>query len=295
MFKMKRSIKCGIVAASMVIGTYLLNKLSFTSTKNKVIKNIEAGQQVYNIIHLLGGPNNIIDIDANLSRLILHVKNNKLVKEEETWALNGARDLKIDENDVQVTYGEKSDILKGELQSVLLNKREIPPMIDVAFNEANVKAASQVHEDYFVAPVDGVVIPLSEVKDSTFSQHIMGDGFGVEPLNGNVVSPVKGKITIVHDAEHAITIITENGSEVLVHLGLDTVFVEGKPFNLLLKKGDMINYGDPMGTMDLDKVKKAGCGITVITVWTNHADLVSFDLEKLGLVHAGDKLGTFSM
>lgn len=256
---------------------------------------VDADQQVYNIIHLLGGPDNITNVDACMTRLRVTVKDNALVGNQDAWSKNGARGLINKDGGVQAVYGTKADVLKSDIQDVLASGQEIPAMETVSATDTTNNVEKEAIEDYFVAPGLGEIIPIEQVNDSVFGQKMMGDGFGLNPTTNQVVSPVKGEIVSIFDTKHAITVKTDNGGEVLIHMGLDTVELQGEPFDLVVEEGQMVDYGDPIGTMDIEKVQENGRETTIVTVWTNTDDLQAFNVEKTGNVEAGDKIGTYSM
>jgi len=139
-----------------------------------------------------------------------------------------------------------------------------------------------------LSPVTGQLIALSDVQDPVFSQGMMGQGFGVEPDNGQVVAPVSGKITMVAATLHAIGFTTKDGLEVLVHLGIDTVELkDNPPFKINVQVGDEVQAGDEIGRMDLAAIKAAGKQKTVILAVTNSADKVDAINAKIGIVKAG--------
>lgn len=119
------------------------------------------------------------------------------------------------------------------------------------------------------APVNGEIIDLENVEDPVFSKKIMGDGFGMLPKDGSIVSPVAGEVTMIADTEHAIGLKMSSGLEVLLHLGIDTVELKGAPFTLDVKQGDILEGGSRIGTMDINAVEATGKKTTVIVVVTN--------------------------
>lgn len=113
------------------------------------------------------------------------------------------------------------------------------------------------------------MLDITEVPDKVFSQKIMGDGFAIEPTNGEVVSPVDGVITTFFKTKHAIGFTADNGQEVLVHFGIDTVNLNGEGFEALAKEGDKVKAGQPVLKVDLQKVKKAVPSLITPIVFTN--------------------------
>ncbi|MBS0953460.1 glucose PTS transporter subunit IIA [Lactiplantibacillus plantarum] len=143
-----------------------------------------------------------------------------------------------------------------------------------------------------LSPVSGNVIKLNEVDDPVFSTGMMGLGFGIRPKNGQVVAPVSGQVTMVAETKHAIGFTTEDNLEILVHLGIDTVDLKGKPFNVQVTTGDKVQAGDVVANMDLDAIKAANRQTTVILAVTNSSDkLASLDIAT-GFKNAGTKTAT---
>ena len=133
-----------------------------------------------------------------------------------------------------------------------------------------------------VAPVSGRVIPIEDVPDPMFSEKVVGDGLGIsKPKSGKILAPVSGKVMMVAKTGHAFALKTENGLEVLVHLGIDTVELKGEPFDMTISRGDQLHAGDKVGIMDVDVIKSAGKGTTVIVAITNTAK----KLDNLKVTH----------
>ena len=122
-----------------------------------------------------------------------------------------------------------------------------------------------------VAPTAGEAVPLASVPDPVFSTGALGEGFGVRPGSGDVVAPVGGAVTMVAGTGHAVGITTDDGLEVLLHLGVDTVELEGRPFALTVAAGQRVRAGEALGTMDLEQIREAGKDTTAIVAVTNSA------------------------
>ena len=244
---------------------------------------VAAGSQAVNIINLLGGRANIVDVDACMTRLRITVKDADKVGDAEQWKAEGAMGLVMKGQGVQAIYGPKADVLKSDIQDILDSGEIIPETLPSQMTEAQQNAVQYkglTEEVYSVA--DGEVIALEEVKDPVFSQKMMGDGFAVEPENGNIVSPVSGTVSSVFPTKHALGIVTEAGLEVLVHIGLDTVSLEGKPFTVHVAEGQKVAAGDLLVTADLDAIRAAGRETSTIVVFTNGDVIKSVNLEQTG-------------
>ena len=138
-----------------------------------------------------------------------------------------------------------------------------------------------------MAPISGEVINLSGADDPVFAQKTLGEGFAVKPEKTQLVSPVTGKIMMVADTKHAIGFKTATGMEVLIHLGIDTVELEGKPFSVEVAAGDEVEAGQKIGTMDLAAIKAAGKDDEVVVAVTNTAEILSSIDVQLGKIDAG--------
>ena len=248
---------------------------------------VAAASQAVNVINLLGGRANIVDVDACMTRLRVTVKDAEKVGTEEQWKAEGAMGLVMKGQGVQAIYGPKADVLKSDIQDLLDSGEVIPetlPSQKVESAAAEVSYKGVTEEVETVA--DGQVIDLADVKDPVFSQKMMGDGFAVEPENGKIYSPVAGTVTSVFPSKHAIGLVTDNGLEVLVHIGLETVSLEGKPFEVHVSEGQKVAAGDLLVTADLEAIKEAGRETSTIVVFTNATAIKSVTVEKLGQASA---------
>ena len=248
---------------------------------------VAAGSQAVNIINLLGGRANIVDVDACMTRLRVTVKDADKVGNAEQWKAEGAMGLVMKGQGVQAIYGPKADVLKSDIQDILDSGEIIPETLPTQMTEAQqntVQFKGLTEEVYSVA--DGQVVALEQVKDPVFAQKMMGDGFAVEPANGNIVSPVSGTVSSIFPTKHALGIVTEAGLEVLVHIGLDTVSLEGKPFTVHVAEGQKVAAGDLLVTADLDAIRVAGRETSTVVVFTNGDAIKSVKLEKTGSLAA---------
>ena len=248
---------------------------------------VAAGSQAVNIINLLGGRANIVDVDACMTRLRVTVKDADKVGNAEQWKAEGAMGLVMKGQGVQAIYGPKADVLKSDIQDILDSGEIIPETLPSQMTEAQqntVHFKGLTEEVYSVA--DGQVIALEQVKDPVFAQKMMGDGFAVEPANGNIVSPVSGTVSSIFPTKHALGLVTEAGLEVLVHIGLDTVSLEGKPFTVHVAEGQKVAAGDLLVTADLDAIRAAGRETSTVVVFTNAEAIKSVKLEQTGSLAA---------
>lgn len=150
----------------------------------------------------------------------------------------------------------------------------------------------EVKKEVVGSPVKGTIIPLSKVKDDAFAQGTLGKGIAIEPSEGKVVAPFDGTVMTLFPTKHAIGLISDNGMELLIHIGLDTVQLEGKYFDAFVKQGDKVKKGQTLVTFDIDAIKAAGYSLetpVVVTNTTDYLDLLEVQTDK---VATGDELIT---
>ena len=137
---------------------------------------------------------------------------------------------------------------------------------------------------------NGVAHTLEEVSDPVFQEKMMGDGYFIDPSDGHIYSPVDGTITTVFPTKHAIGITTTNGLDVLIHMGIDTVNLDGKPFDVKVTQGQKVKQGDLLAMVDLEQIKEAKKETSMIVILTNMDDIDTFVLTKTGTVTHTDHL-----
>jgi len=143
-----------------------------------------------------------------------------------------------------------------------------------------------------MSPIDGVVIALSEVADPAFAEEMLGRGVAIRPLAGRVVSPVNGKVTQMFDTRHAVSLTSDEGVEILIHIGLDTVKLKGEHFIALVKTGDAVKVGDGLINFDLEAISGLGYDTITPVVVCNSSDYKRFDTQTGIDVKSGDEIIT---
>ena len=274
-------------------GNYDLDTGASEASETKAA--VQGNDQAFAIINLLGGKPNIVDVDACMTRLRVTVNDNTKVGKEEQWKAVGAMGLIVKDNGVQAVYGPKADVLKSDIQDILDSGMDIPEVNVAAKEETKAKSAATGESVDLVAVANGEVIAIEAVADPVFSGKMMGDGFAVEPTDGTIVSPVSGTIKSVFPTKHAIGIETKEGVEVLVHMGIDTVSLEGKPFSVKVKEGDQVSAGQVLAQVDLQALQQADKKATMIVVFTNMDKIQAFELTQKGSQQAGTTIGKLSI
>ena len=251
--------------------------------------------QIIKIIHLLGGKDNIKDVDACMTRLRVSVADREKVGSEEEWKRAGAMGLIVKDNGVQAVYGPKADVLKSDIEDLLRSGAPIPAPVEEVVVEketANNQTLGIRKELQTVAA--GEVIDLATVNDPVFSKKMMGDGFAVIPTTGEVVAPITGKVVSIFPTKHAIGMETEEGAEVLIHMGIDTVQMDKPAFEILVTEGQTVEAGAKLAQMNLTEIKNEGKDITIMVVFTD-GKVNEMILKHLGPTELGTVIGEIKL
>ena len=183
--------------------------------------------------------------------------------------------------------------------TVMIGRNKINPETGELYSEEAEAAAEEAAEaakavafteeqknETFAAPVSGKVMPVTEVQDKVFSSKAMGDGIAIDPTEGKIYAPFSGEITVAFPTGHAYGIKAANGKEVLIHIGMDTVELNGKGFTPYVKQGDIVNQGDLLTDVDLDYIRSQGKPVVTPVIFT---DGTAVELLKTGTVSAKEK------
>jgi sugar PTS system EIIA component len=160
------------------------------------------------------------------------------------------------------------------------------------FKKGDKKDNLPVEKEHLYSPANGIVVPVSDVADPVFSQKMMGDGFAVIPADGNIYSPAKGKVLSVFPTKHAVGILLDSGLELLLHMGLDTVELNGKPFEVFVKEGQALTADTLIAKVDLAQLQAAGKDSAMVVVITNMDKVKSFSLDVTGETTVKTEIGS---
>jgi len=259
----------------------------------------EKEQRAYRIVAGLGGYDNIDNYRNCATRLRANVLDGSKVSKSILEG-TGSSGTVVNGNNVQVVYGTTVSNVKasvdelidsGQAPSESLATSDETTTGDETAEEAIVDEESYSFVEVF-APVNGTLIKMSDVDDPVFGGGMMGDGYAVQPNDDNIVAPISGKVVMVADSKHAIGLETADGLEVLVHMGLDTVDLDGKGFEVLVSEEDEIQADDPIATMDINTIQDEGKGTDVIVALTNTDDkVIESSLLEDEQIMAGEKAG----
>lgn len=239
-----------------------------------------AAKRIYAAI---GGKDNIKVIDNCTTRLRLQLKDTQKVNQAGVRAAGAAGVNVLDNSNIHIVIGTEVQFVADALSKLYQNNALISTMA------ANNKASDETSQpdsnvnagvtDIFYSVAQGQLEDIESVADPTFAQKMLGDGYAVEPETGAVVSPVDGEILTVFPTKHAIGVRTDNGLEVLIHMGLDTVELNGAPFEVKVSEGQKIKHGEVIANVDLAAIEAAGKKTTMIVIVTNmqHVAYMKFD------------------
>lgn len=247
------------------------------------------------ILKGLGGKANLSDVDCCATRLRVTVIDSALVNDG-LLKQSGASGVIHKGNGVQVIYGPQVSVVKSKLEDFLDSPdsdRTDMLLADESPSEAEKAPKEEKTESKSVtlfSHMNGKAIALEDVEDEVFSQEILGSGAAVEPSEGKLYSPCDGKVESVFDTKHAINLISDDGCEILLHIGIDTVKLGGKFFDVHVSDGQKIKKGDLLISFDLEGIRNAGYKTTTPMVICNTDDYASVTAAALGEIKVGDKL-----
>lgn len=228
------------------------------------------------IIQGLGGKANISDVDCCATRLRMTVFNGELVDQGKLKA-TGASGVICKGNGIQVIYGPKVTVIKSNLEDFLQSPLSDLPVdekvdgADTKVEEKTTQEAVSSSEGSIVvgAPIPGEVVALSEVADGVFSEGMLGQGVAIKPSKGEIVAPFDGTVAMVYPTKHAIAFVNAEGVELLIHIGIDTVKLNGEPYEIKVSAGTQVKKGDVIGSFDIAAIEKAGYPVITPVIVTN--------------------------
>ncbi|GAB2022550.1 N-acetylglucosamine-specific PTS transporter subunit IIBC [Pseudolactococcus yaeyamensis] len=228
----------------------------------------------------LGGAENVVSIDNCTTRLRLVVKDTAKADQDKIKATGVPGVRVIDKENIQVIVGTEVQFVADEMNKMQQNGGV--SSVAAASSTAPVAPVTNGATIDVYSPTQGTVIPMNQVADAVFSTKIMGDGYAIQPTENTIYTPVAGKISSIFPTQHALGIMTPTGLEVLLHMGVDTVVLKGKPFTMKVKAGQEVKAGDEIAIMDLAAVKAAGKGTDIIVAFTNGDVVANVALTELG-------------
>lgn len=249
----------------------------------------------------LGSKHNITSVDCCATRLRCSVADSSLVNEKILKA-TGAAGVIVKGTGVQVIYGPQVAVIKSNLETYLETAPDIEPSLDAPAEEAKpeVKAEEPKKESpkaiashILCSPVAGEVHPITDAPDEAFANKMMGDGFFVYPTEETVYAPADGEVVVVFDTKHAIGMEAADGTEYLLHIGVDTVNLGGKGFEVFVEAGQKVKKGDKLMHFDDAYIKKNAKSDACLVIFTGLQEDQSVEMKQSGTVKALDEVASF--
>ena len=274
--------------------------------KDNAVPVNNADNKSQQILDGLGGLENISDLSCCATRLRVTLHRPSKLNKEKLLA-TGAAAVVANGDGVQVVYGPEVTVIHARLQDYIAqiipassstadNSAAVPttsaevsnPAVSAEAKDSDNLSVADAITDIVYAPCNGTVIPLKEINDGVFSEGYIGEGLAIEPVDGSFYAPFDCSVAMVFDTHHAIALHTANDTELILHVGLDTVKLNGQHLEVFVQEGQKIQKGDLILRADLEGIQSAGCRTVTPVVITGAGGAESVELLKTGPVHIGD-------
>ncbi len=231
-------------------------------------------EKAMGVLTAIGGSANIKTLDACITRLRLTLNDDNKLDQTQLKRLGAAGVMKAGGGNVQIVFGVESDFLKTEIETLM---------------KSGVQAS-------IISPLSGKIIPLSEIPDTTFNQEIMGRTIGILPSSNTVVAPFDGEVATLFHTHHAIGLLSQDGIELLIHVGIDTVKMNGEGFKAFVKDGDKITKGQKLIEFDMNLITAKATSLVTPIVITNpeHLKNLKNTNPPLTTIKTGDTLWNYN-
>ena len=277
-------IPVGLVYAVIyyVVFRFLIVKFNFKTPgredKQASVANTSASKLPFDVLDAMGGKENVKHLDACITRLRVEVNDKSKVDVEGLKALGASGVLEVG-NNMQAIFGPKSDQIKHDMARIMNGDITKPSETTVTEDTSDEPVQlEEVKETDIYAPGTGHIIPLSEVPDKVFSEKMMGDGIGFVPEKGEIVAPFDGTVKTIFPTKHAIGLESDTGIEVLIHIGIDTVKLNGEGFESLVDVNEPVTQGQPLMKINLAYLKEHAPSVVTPVIITNQDDkTLTFD------------------
>lgn len=290
-------IPVGLVYAVIyyVVFRFLIVKFNFKTPgredKQASVANTSASKLPFDVLDAMGGKENIKHLDACITRLRVEVNDKSKVDVEGLKVLGASGVLEVG-NNMQAIFGPKSDQIKHDMARIMNGDITKPSETTVTEDTSDEPVQlEEVKETDIYAPGTGHIIPLSEVPDKVFSEKMMGDGIGFVPEKGEIVAPFDGTVKTIFPTKHAIGLESDTGIEVLIHIGIDTVKLNGEGFESLVDVNEPVTQGQPLMKINLAYLKEHAPSVVTPVIITNQGDK-TLTFDDVDSVDAGKRIMT---
>ncbi|WP_114603411.1 glucose-specific PTS transporter subunit IIBC [Staphylococcus sp. EZ-P03] len=287
-------IPVGLIYAAIyyVIFRFLIQKLNLKTPgredKEMQSSTVSTNELPFKVLEAMGGEPNIKHLDACITRLRVEVNDKAKVDVQGLKDLGASGVLEVG-NNMQAIFGPKSDQIKHNMQQIMDGKITSPEETTVSEEgDTTTTKIAESGDTVIYAPITGELKPITEVPDKVFSEKMMGDGIAILPETGEVFAPFDGVVKMVFPTKHALGLESKDGTELLIHFGLETVKLEGKGFDILVKENEEIVLGQPLMKVDLDYIK-ANAESTITPIVVTNLNNKTLDVVEYGKINHGDK------
>lgn len=237
--------------------------------KEQEVRNSSVAKLPFDVLDAMGGKENIKHLDACITRLRVEVNDKAKVDVPGLKALGASGVLEVG-NNMQAIFGPKSDQIKHDMAKIMSGEITKPSETTVTEEDSEEPVhVENIAETEIYAPGVGQIIPLSEVPDKVFSEKMMGDGIGFIPEKGEIIAPFDGTVKTIFPTKHAIGLESDTGIELLIHIGIDTVKLNGEGFESLVNADEPVTQGQPLMKVNLAYLKENAPSIVTPLVITN--------------------------
>ncbi|OKP04907.1 N-acetylglucosamine-specific PTS transporter subunit IIBC [Xenorhabdus eapokensis] len=247
-------------------------------------------EKAHQYIAAVGGSDNLTNVDSCITRLRLSVNDSSLVNEQLVKHLGASGVIRLNKQSVQIIVGTRAELISNMMKEILKTgyvaaaKVTLKSEADVLVEKEDEPAGKPILT--LIAPVTGELVKLEDVPDEAFSSKLVGDGIAIRPTSNIIFAPVAGTVVKIFDTNHAVCIETDSGIEIIIHIGIDTVSLNGTGFERLVEEGEKVKIGHPLLKLDLDYLNAHAKSMVSPVIISNIDDYVGVKILTKGNVIA---------
>lgn len=249
--------------------------------------NVKGSERASKVLEAIGGKDNIEVLDACITRLRLNLKDTSKVNKSALKSL-GAAGVLMTGSSVQAIFGTDAERIKDDIKSIIAHGGKVEASSEIEVRPEVEKKVVLGGSYSLASPIEGEIVELDKVPDEVFSDKLLGDGFAVVPKGNKVYAPADGEVTVLFPTKHAVAITTKEGLEVLIHVGIDTVSLNGEGFTAHVAQGDKVKKGDLLLTLDLELIGAKVKSLISPVIITNMNIIESINVN-IGMKDSGEK------
>jgi glucose PTS system EIICBA or EIICB component len=249
--------------------------------------NVNGSERASKVLEAIGGKDNIEVLDACITRLRLNLKDTSKVNKSALKSL-GAAGVLMTGSSVQAIFGTDAERIKDDIKAIIAHGGRVEASSEIEVKPEAEKKVVLGGSYSLASPIEGEIVELDKVPDEVFSDKLLGDGFAVVPKGNKVYAPADGEVTVLFPTKHAVAITTKEGLEVLIHVGIDTVSLNGEGFTAHVAQGDKVKKGDLLLTLDLELIGAKVKSLISPVIITNMNIIESINVN-CGMKNSGEK------